>query len=220
LLADGSSVTFHINRYDPTSSILSSNHDLTKQFGLLNLAVETVETHTLPSSRMDDVLSVDGDVGRIDLLKIDVQGAAHSVLENAAKVLRNTLVCHIETEFAPVYVGERLFGDVDMLLRAAGFCFVDFFSLGRQRYGSFESSPARAFHRGRTLWADCIYIRGLDTEGALSADDLFRAAVIAHSCYNKQDLAAELLGRLDAMSGTGFLSEYINGSGAATGGAG
>jgi hypothetical protein len=211
LLADGGTVTLHVNRYDPTSSILPSNHALTRQFGLLDLAVETVETRTLPSHRMDDVLPVEGEAARIDLLKIDVQGAAHILLENAPKVLRNTLVCHVEIEFAPVYLGERLFGDIDTLLRAAGFCFVDFFSLGRQRYGSFDASPARAFHRGRTLWGDCIYIRDLDTEGTLSADDLFRAAAIVHCCYNKQDLAAELLGRLDAMSGTSLLKDYIDG---------
>jgi hypothetical protein len=216
LLADGGTVTLHVNRYDPTSSILPSNHALTRQFGLLDLAVETVETRTLPSHRMDDVLPVEGEAARIDLLKIDVQGAAHMLLENAPKVLRNTLVCHIEIEFAPVYLGERLFGDIDTLMRAAGFCFVDFFSLGRQRYGTFDASPARAFHRGRTLWGDCIYIRDLDTEGALSADDLFRAAVIAHTCYNKQDLAAELLRRLDAMSGTGLLKDYIVGTAAAS----
>ena len=214
LLADGGTVTLHVNRYDPTSSILPSNHALTRQFGLLDLAVETTETRMLPSHRMDDVLPVEGEAARIDLLKIDVQGAAHILLENAPNVLRNTLVCHVEIEFAPVYLGERLFGDIDTLLRAAGFCFVDFFNLGRQRYGSFDASPARAFHRGRTLWGDCIYIRDLDTEGALSADDLFRAAVIAHCCYNKQDLAAELLGRLDAISGTGLLKDYIDGAAA------
>jgi FkbM family methyltransferase len=209
LLADGGTVTFHINRYDPTSSILASNHRLTKQFGLLDLALETVETRTLPSYRMDDVLPVEGDQERVDLLKIDVQGAAHTLLQNAMKLLRKTLVCHIEVEFAPVYLAEKLFGDIDNLLRGAGFCFVDFFSLGRQRYGSFDASPERAFHRGRTLWADCIYIRDLDTQDALTADDLFRAAVIVHSCYNKQDLAAELLGRIDGIAGTALLKDYI-----------
>jgi len=217
LLADGGEVTFHINRYDPTSSILPANHEFTRPFGLLDQAIETVETRTMPSYRMDDVLGVDGEAARIDLLKIDVQGAAHTLLENASKVLRNTLVCHIEIEFAPVYLGEKLFGDIDRLLREAGFCFVDFFSLGRQRYASFDTSRERAFHRGRTLWGDCIYIRDLDTPGALPADDLFRAAVIAHSCYNKQDLAAELLGRLDSMEGTGLLNDYINGANGAAG---
>ena len=107
--------------------------------------------------------------------------------------LAKTLVCHVEVEFAPVYDGEPLFADVDACLRQAGFCFVDFYNLGRQRYVSFESSPRRAFHRGRTLWGDCIYIRSLDDPDALTDDELFRTALIVHACYNKQDLAAELL---------------------------
>jgi Methyltransferase FkbM domain len=146
----------------------------------------------------------------VDLLKVDVQGAAHTVLEHGRALLARTLVCHVEAEFAPVYLGERLFADVDTLLREAGFGFVDFFSLGRQRYASFDGSRARAFHRGRTLWADCIYLRGLDTHEELTADELFRQALIMHVCYNKQDLAAELLGRSDALTGGALRDTYVS----------
>jgi FkbM family methyltransferase len=195
LLADGSDVTLHINRFDATSSILPANHALTRHFGLRDLTIETMTTCELPSRRLDDVLA---EGMAVDLLKIDVQGAAHMVLDNARRVLRRTVVCHVEADFAPVYLGERLFADIDHLLRAAGFSFVDFFSIGRQRYSSFDTAASHAFHRGRTLSADCIYIRGLDSPGELTTEELFRAAVIAHTCYNKQDLAAELLGRSDS----------------------
>lgn len=208
LIADGRKVNFHINRFDATSSIFPANHTLTRAFGLLDLAVETVKIQELPSRRLDDMLPDDVP---IDLLKIDVQGASHAVLDNAHAALRRTLVCHVEAEFAPVYLGEPLFADIDALLRSAGFAFVDFFSLGRQRYASFDTSSARAFHRGRTLWADCVYIRGLDSPDGLTADELFRAAVIVHTCYNKQDLAAELLGRVDSMNGGALRDAYIKG---------
>ena len=65
--------------------------------------------------------------------------------------------------------------------------------------------------RGRTLWADCIYVRGLDTPDGLTADELFRTALIVHACYNKQDLAAELLGRSDALTGGALRNAYIAG---------
>jgi FkbM family methyltransferase len=213
LLADGNPVTFHINRYDPTSSTLPADHVLTRPFGLLDLAVETVETRSLPSRRLDDVLA---DNVAVDLLKIDVQGAAHTVLAHSRALLARTLVCHIEAEFVPIYQGERLFADIDTLMREAGFGFVDFFSLGRQRYASFDTSSARAFHRGRTLWADCVYVRGLDDPNALSPDELFRQAAIVHACYNKQDLAAELLSRADAQAGTTWRDSYIQGLAAET----
>jgi FkbM family methyltransferase len=207
LLADGGMVTFHINRFDATSSTLPTNHALTRPFGLLDLALETVKTRELPSRRLDDALA---DVAPVDLLKVDVQGAAHTVLNHGRALLGRTLVCHVEAEFAPVYLGERLFADIDTLLREAGFGFVDFFSLGRQRYARFDDSPARAFHRGRTLWADCIYLRGLDTPEELTADQLFRQALIVHACYNKQDLAAELLGRSDALTGGVMRDAYVS----------
>jgi hypothetical protein len=193
VVGDGEPVTLHINRYDPTSSIFPSNLKLAGQFGLLAAALETVKTREFLSARLDDILP---DIA-VDFLKIDVQGAAGLVLLNAPRILAKTLVCHVEVEFVPVYEGEPLFADVDIVLRRAGFCFVDFYNLGRQRYVRFEDSPQRAFHRGRTLWGDCIYIRGLDDPDALTDDELFRAAFVVHTCYNKQDLAAELLGRID-----------------------
>ncbi|HET8700572.1 MAG TPA: FkbM family methyltransferase [Nitrococcus sp.] len=208
LLADGGEVTFYINRFDATSSTLPANHTLTRPFGLLDQAVETVTTRQLTSRRLDDVLADDE---AVDLLKIDVQGTAHTVLDNAHALLGRTLICHVEAEFAPVYLDQRLFADVDALLREAGFAFVDFFSLGRQRYASFDTSAARAFHRGRTLWADCVYMRGLDSPDILTADELFRASVIMHTCYNKQDLAAELLRRSDSMTGGALRDGYIRG---------
>ena len=208
LLGDGGRVRFHINRYDATSSILPTNHALTRPFGLLDQALETVETRELQSHRIDDVLA---DLGAVDLLKVDVQGAAHTVLANGPALLRRTLVCHVEVEFAPVYKGQRLFADVDGLLREAGFGFVDFFSLGRQRYASFDTARDRAFHRGRTLWADGVYVRGLDQPDTLTASELFRTALIMHVCYNKQDLAAELLRHADQRAGTQSSSAYIAG---------
>lgn len=207
LLGDGNEVTFHINRFDATSSILPTNHALTRPFGLLDLSLETVKTQALPSRRLDDALA---DGWPVDLLKVDVQGAAYTVLEHGRALLGRTLVCHVEVEFAPVYLGEHLFAEVDTLLRSVGFGFVDFFSLGRQRYAAFESSRARAFHRGRTLWADCVYLRGLDAPESLTADELFRQALIVHTCYNKQDLAAELLGRSDALTGHSLREAYIS----------
>jgi FkbM family methyltransferase len=217
LIGDGSEVTFNVNRYDATSSILPTNHRITKPFGLLDLALETVDSHKLQSYRLDDVLPVEGPSARIDLLKIDVQGAAHELIANARKVLDNTLVCHVEVEFAPIYLGQKLFADIDILLRSAGFTFIDFFSLGRQRYASFDTSVERAFHRGRTLWGDCIYIRDFDEQGALSAEELFRAASIMHICYNKQDVAAELLRRADEIEGTDLLRQYVDSNSPAKG---
>jgi hypothetical protein len=205
LIGDGNPVRFRINKYAPTSSTLASNHSVTRDFGLLDLAMETVEERSLPSRRLDDVLTDDI---QVDMLKIDVQGASHLVLSHAPGVLARTLLCHVEAEFAEIYAGERLFGDIDTLLRHAGFNFLDFHSLGRQRYVSFENSPRRSYHRGRTLWCDAVYVRGLDHEADLGPNALRRIALILHCCYNKHDVAAEMLRRADAVDGNSTLEQY------------
>jgi hypothetical protein len=160
----------------------------------------------LPSRRLDDVLTDDM---QVDMLKIDVQGASHLVLSHAPGVLARTLLCHVEAEFAEIYAGERLFGDIDTLMRAAGFDFVDFHSLGRQRYASFEGSQSRAYHRGRTLWCDAVYVRGLDCDAELGASALRRIALMLHCCYNKHDIAAEMLRRADTLDGDSTFEKYV-----------
>ena len=209
LIGDGQQVTFHVNRYDATSSILAANHNLTKAFGLLDLALETTKTVELQTRTLDWALGKQVVPDFIDFLKIDVQGASHTVLAHARHSLQRTLVCHVEAEFVQVYENEEVFAGIDALLREAGFCFVDFYSLGRQRYAHFDASPKHGLHRGRTLWGDCIYLRGLDSSAALSPEELFRAAFIMHVCYNKQDIAAELLARHDKLTGSKYLSRYL-----------
>jgi FkbM family methyltransferase len=211
LVGDGAPGLFHINRQDSTSSLLPGNLDLARGFGLLELSLETVETRELPTRRLDDLLAdkmLFSD--RVDFLKIDIQGTAATVIAHASAVLKQTLVCHVEVEFAEVYRGQTLFAEVDALLRRSGFGFVDFYSLGRLRHSALDPSNRRFAHAGRTLWADAVYLRGLDDgDGALVPEDLLRAAVIMHEVYNKQDLAAELLARFDQVTGETLLARYL-----------
>jgi hypothetical protein len=210
LVGDGEPVDFRINRFGPTSSILRGNRPLTLQFGDLDATLETVEIRRLPTRRLDDLLQ-EGLLsdGEIDFMKVDVQGTAHEVLTHGLEALRRSLVVHVEVELAEVYLKERLFGDVDRLMRDAGFDLVDFYSLGRMRYSSINGSDARSFHAGRLLWLDAVYLSGLDGAGKLSGEKLLRAAVMMHEIYNKQDLAAELFARYDRESGEGMTARYL-----------
>jgi hypothetical protein len=141
LVGDGEPVDFRINQSGPTSSILMGNQPLTLQFGLLGASLKTVEIRRLPTRRLDDLLQ-EGLLfdGEIDFIKVDVQGAAHEVLTHGLETLGRSLVVHVEVELAEVYLKERLFGDVDRLMREAGFDLVDFYSLGRMRYSSLNAS--------------------------------------------------------------------------------
>jgi FkbM family methyltransferase len=211
LIGDGGRSSFYVNRMAATSSTLPANHSLTRQFGRLDDCLKVVECRELQTRRLDDLLD-EGALfeGDIDLLKIDVQGTTHTVLSHAAKTLDKTLVLHVEVEFAEVYLNEPQCAAIDQLLRARGFGFIDFYSLGRMPYAALETSEDQVFYPGRLLWGDAIYLYGIDDGTLLTGDKLLRAAVIMHEIYNKQDLAAELFSRYDKANSTDFAARYLD----------
>jgi FkbM family methyltransferase len=210
IVANGESATFHINRFRPTSSLFAANTTVTDAFGLLSKSLETEETMTVETQRLDD-LCANAEWAKygIDFLKIDVQGGTFDVVANAPQILERTLVCHLETEFAEIYRGETLFGGIDAEMRQKGFGLLDFYNPGHTIYASMDTSSESIFHTGRLLWADSIYIRSLDKLDGLSDEDLRRLAVMLHEIYRKYDVSAECLRILDDRNRTSLLERYL-----------
>ena len=69
----------------------------------------------VPCRRMDTVLS-EIDLATVDVLKLDVEGATHQVLEGFGERLKDVKVMHIECEHIPVWDGQLVFRDVEKLL--------------------------------------------------------------------------------------------------------
>lgn len=69
---------------------------------------------------LDDVVSVEN-IGPVDVIKLDVQGAELEVLRGARKALEGIRCVDLEVTFEPMYEGQATFGDVDAYLRGAGF---------------------------------------------------------------------------------------------------
>ena len=104
------------------------------------------EERIVRQSRLDVALKDQG-VSRVDVLKIDVQGAERAVLEGARETLSRTTVVLVEVLFHEHYLGAALFPELDALLRRAGFLLHGFPSQWR--------GP-----RGELLHADAIYVAG------------------------------------------------------------
>jgi len=207
LIGDGAEKTFYSNRSSATSSTLARG-TVTEPIPLLHMSLETQNTRQMPSYRLDDLRGSSIPETDIDLLKIDVQGAACEVLENGRATLENTLVVHVEVEFTQIYDQQKLFADVDHILRDAGFAMIDFLDIGRMNYGALIRDPERFFMYGRALWADVVYLAGYDGGRRLTPEQLLSQAVVMHEMYNKQDIVAELLGRHDKETGKVLLSLY------------
>src|SRR5262249_46452437 len=62
-----------------------------------------------------------------EAMKIDTQGTEYEILLGAERVLRErTQFLCVEVSFCELYAGQKLFSDVEVLLRARGFSFYGF----------------------------------------------------------------------------------------------
>ena len=90
---------FEINEAKETSSMFRIYRDIS-ELSNVNLGKRVIiqcQTRTL------DNIAIEANIERIDLIKLDVQGAEHLVLQGASKIIRNTSMVWTETSFKPLY---------------------------------------------------------------------------------------------------------------------
>jgi FkbM family methyltransferase len=108
---------FEINRSEPSSSLLPIDPRNSAWFGRdLSVANSiTVVTLTLPELMNRQQLE------RVDLLKLDLQGAERLVLSGGAEVLDRVGVIYTEVFFERLYAGAWLFWELNEFLSGRGF---------------------------------------------------------------------------------------------------
>lgn len=206
-LGDGSKGTFHLCSAPMTSSMLEPNIPLLRRFVQLEEVTTVVRRSEMQTKRLDDLLPDMG--GRIDFLKLDVQGYELAVLQGAEAALRQVLVVHTEVEFVEMYQGQPLFAEVDQCLRRAGFVF--------HRFASVHGRPLKPIHYldnplkpiSQQLWADAVYVRDLWELRNFSLPDLLRTALILHEIYHSYDAAHHVLGKADARLAQRYLETVL-----------
>ncbi len=135
---------FHVNPSSATNSLLSTQPGVAKTWG--QGLLETIEKITVPTSTIDDFCQTHH-IDRIDLLKLDVQGAEPLVLEGAKQTFAERKVSVIYTEIItmPSYSGQAKLHEYMGLLNDYGFCLYNF-------YNFFN-------HEERLKQMDAIFIR-------------------------------------------------------------
>lgn len=208
-LGDGGSATFHRTRYPGCSSLLEPDPAVIDLFGTIsatppggNFAV--VERIPVQTTRLDDV----PDLGRVDFLKVDVQGAELVVLENGTRTLSNVLVVETEVEFLALYKGQPLFGDLQCFFREQGFVLHRLVDLaGRSLHPL--SSPNPYVPLSQWLWADAVFVRDFTHLEQYSDENLIRAALILADVYHSPDLAFRMLAEHDSRYGGEQAVRYV-----------
>jgi FkbM family methyltransferase len=202
---DGRPATFHETNWGPTGSLYAPNSRLLEKFQNLAEVVTPVATHAVNTTRIDDLAEIDA----VDFLKIDVQGAELSVLQNATRAMSSALVVQVEVEFLELYQGQPMFADVDIFLRAQGFQFHTFASFGGRAFKPLAPTgdPNAAFRQ--YLWSDAIYVRDWMHLESLSEVKLRNYAILAHDVLGSYDLAHLVLAALDRSAKSSLAAAYV-----------
>ena len=117
-----SETDFFLNEeHNYVSSLLPiyANSDELKSLNLKQSKTIKIKTRTL-----DSIIESEG-LNKIDLIKIDVQGAEHLVLKSAIKTLKITKLVYTEFSFRRLYQNSSTFYDLYNILNANNFMLID-----------------------------------------------------------------------------------------------
>jgi FkbM family methyltransferase len=166
------------------------------------------EVTTIQTQTIDDWVS-EYDIGDLDHMKIDAQGAELAILEGAARSLSSVRSLNLEVQFSRLYEGTPLFGDIDLFLRERGFVL---WRLGELSHCGFDNASANfevpeifnydsrrvdvSAGGGQLLWANAYYVRQETARPSQRIDwsDAIRDACLARA-HRYADLAEVCLRR-------------------------
>lgn len=136
LMSDSRPVSFHINKLSATSSVFAADEKLLGSE--IDITGEAVQSQ---SKTLDQVA---GAYAKIDLLKLDVQGAELEVLKGGTATLKRTRLAWIEVSFKPLYKNSPLFHDIQQYMESQGFVMINIL-------------PGFRGKSGELLQADCLF---------------------------------------------------------------
>lgn len=164
----------------PTNdSLRPINHAFVDRYHMVKFA--QTGTATVKVETLDHVLESMPEQG--EFLKLDTQGTEYEILCGANLTLFDTAAVYCEVEFARIYQDQKLFADIELLLRDYGFSFIGFDNMSyrsRWRMG-----------RERLLHADAFFIKD-PLEQALTPRQNAVAAMACLLC-GYDDLAKEIM---------------------------
>lgn len=165
----------------------------------------TVEaTSELTTRRLDEL----AEIGQLDLLKIDIQGAELSVFQHGRRTLAGAVAVHTEAGFTRLYRDQPTFAEVDQELRAHGFAPHQFISVRTWPLAPVQWADPIEVASRQLVEADVLYVRDPAQLGQCSEDQLEQLAVIAGGIYASAGLAYRCLLELDARRGTARAERY------------
>jgi FkbM family methyltransferase len=185
--------------YKPNESLIS----LYNNFEVAYLKHETeIETISL------DYFIDQNEIGTIDFIKIDVQGAELDIFKGGKKTLTNVLQMVCEVEFVPHYENQPLFGDVCNFLNEYSLMFNKFLGLSGRALKPImlNNNPNLA---SQHIWTDAVFIHHVQKIQNLSDEKLLKLSLLA-CIYHSLDLTFFCLSHYDKRHSSSFGKDWMN----------
>jgi len=202
---DGKPAIFYETNWAPTGSLFKPNKKLLEKFQNLHELTMLQAEHKIATKRLDDL----PEVGDIDFVKIDAQGAELGVFQGGERILRNAMLVQTEVEFVELYENQPLFADVDRLLRSYGYQFHTFDDLAGRCFKPLVNQNNINLQLRQVLWSDAIYVKDWLRFDVTPLDKLKKLAVLLHEVVQSYDLCHLALQAIDARSGRDFALRYL-----------
>ncbi len=204
-VGDGGEHDLHVCKLPGLTSLLKPDPEVLRHFHGFAEWGEVVDTVRLQTRRLDDIPEARG----CHFLKLDVQGSELAILEAGREVLADCLVVQLEAQFVPFYEEQPLFGDLDRVMKDAGFWLHRFTPLQSRVFKPLLLNDDIYAGLSQVLWSDAVYVRRFTDFVELPEDALLRIALIAHDVYESLDLASLALLRLDERDGGDRQPRYL-----------
>lgn len=206
MIGDGEPAVFHENAFSLTSSLFASNLPLIERIQQLAEAHQTTRTFDVETCRLDDC----AEIGNVDALFIDTQGAELQIITHASKALKSALVVQLEVWFLPIYHDIPTFGDIDAFMRSKGFMFHTFFRPGLRTFKPVFAAGDPSQGLRQWIWADAVYMRDLFAYDELSNVQLMKLALMMQDLYKSTDVSYQALAEIDRRDGTTLAPDFLN----------
>lgn len=196
----------YITKHPMCCSLYKPNEDLIKLYNNFEIAYLKEETEINTVSL--DYFIDKHEIGNIDFIKIDVQGAELDIFQGASKALKNVLKIVCEVEFVPHYQNQPLFGDVCNHLIKHGLMFNKFLGLAGRALKPImlNNNPNLP---SQHIWSDAVFIYHIQKIKNLTDEKILKLSLLA-CVYFSLDLTFFCLSEYDKRYSTSFAKEWIS----------
>ena len=188
-VGDGRLATLNIYKGSGVTSLLRLRDATLRHLRGLRRAARQIGSMEIQTRKLDDIQ----DIGRVDFLKIDIQGAELSVFEAGKTTLRDVVAIQTEVSFFPLYEDQPGFGEIDTLIRNVGLVPHSFAHIENRLVVSKWSGLLTDFKPSQMLDGDIIYLRDLSMPDKIGTAELKRMAILSEGVFGFTDVSIKIL---------------------------